>query len=52
MEIFQKFKKNLNACYSYLLWVLNFVHYQTTRPHVAMNILIRNEKQGEKINYG
>ena len=35
-----------------LLWVVNFVHYQTTRPHVTTNVLILKEKQGEKINYG
>jgi len=34
------------------LWVVNFVHYHNTRPHVAMNILIRNEEQVGKINYG
>ena len=33
-----------------ILWVVNFVHCQTTRPQVATNILIRSEKQGENIN--
>jgi hypothetical protein len=51
MEINQSLK-NLNACYSNFLWVVDFVHYQTTRPQVARNILIQKEKQGEKINCG